>query len=290
MPFALHHADVTLTDALRRIAGAELAAALAHMPGDPGAVHDSRKRVKKLRALLRLVRAGFPDGAAENAVLRDAAGGLSALRDAEVMLATHDGLMPGGGGAVRALLVQRRDRAAADPAQAARSAAFRAVLAGVQSRVGGWRVKGREAEVLASGLARTRVRAVRAMAAARRSGTAEAMHAWRKRVKDGWYQARLFAPVWPEAMAPVEAASNRLGEALGDHHDLAVFTDFLDTLPADAGALAADAADLRQLAHNAQATLEAEAMALGARVHAGDPAGVAALWVAWWQAWRQAQV
>lgn len=283
MAFSLHHDDASLTEALRRIAGAELAAALKHAPGDKGAVHDSRKRVKKLRALLRLVRAGFPDGAAENALLRDAAGGLSALRDAEVMLATHDRLLPEGG-AVRAHLVQRMERAAADPAQAARTAAFRAVLAGVQSRVGDWRVKGREAEVLAAGLAKTRARAVQAMAAARKSRDPEALHDWRKRVKDGWYQARLLEPVWPEVMKPLEVASNRLGEALGDHHGLAVFEGWLDSLP---GGLAAEAAELRVRARRAQGALEVEAFALGARVHAGNPAGVAALWVAWWDAWKR---
>lgn len=284
MPFSLDPRDATLTDALRRIAGAELAAALAHAPGAKGAVHDSRKRVKKVRALLRLVRPGFARGAEENARLRDAAAGLGSLRDAEVRLATHDRLLPEGG-PVRAHLAAEIDRAAADPAQEGRRAAFRAALAEVLARVEGWRVKGRDAVVLAEGLARTRARAARAMAEARRTRTPEALHDWRKRAKDGWYQARLLEPVWPEAMKPFEAASNRLGEALGDHHDLAVFEAWLDTLP---GALAAEAAELRVRARRAQGELEVEAFALGARVHAGDPAGVAALWVAWWETWRRA--
>lgn len=277
--------DAGLTGALRRIAGAELAGVLAHGEGAKGSVHDSRKRVKKLRALLRLVRSGFRGGAAENAVLRDASAGLSALRDAEVMLATHDSLAPeAADGAVRAHLVQRMERAAADPAQAARNAAFRAVIAGVQSRVADWKVKGHDAEVLAAGLALTRARGQKAMARARKGRDPEALHEWRKRVKDGWYQARLFAPVWPEVMAPVVQAADDLGEMLGDHHDLAVFEAFLDQLPPGA---AAEVADLRSRARREQAALEVKAFDLGARVLAGDPDGVAQQWVGWWQAWRR---
>ena len=56
MSYRLERRDASLTDALRRIALAEIdaiRAAHAAGPQDPAAVHEMRKSFKKLRALLR---------------------------------------------------------------------------------------------------------------------------------------------------------------------------------------------------------------------------------------------
>lgn len=291
MPFRLSRSDADLTATLRRLAAEELGATLAHpdRADTPGMIHDSRKRVKKLRAALRLMRAGFPGGAAENAVLRDAARGIGALRDAEVLLATHDRLFPDGGETpLRARLQARLAAARTDPAQAARLAAFRAAMAGVLARSAEWQVTGKDARILAEGLTRARARARLAMDRARRSGDDAAMHDWRKRIKDIWYQSRLFAPVWPEVLAPLTQAADDLGEALGHHHDLAVFRATLGqiarALPGPLPAALCLTADTR--AAEAQTALADDAFALGARLLAGDPGAVAAQWVEWWQLWR----
>jgi CHAD domain-containing protein len=282
--FRLVKQDRDLTRLLRRVAATELGAALAHAPGAAGAVHDSRKRVKKLRAVLRLVRAGLPAAAAESRALGDAAGRLSAVRDAEVMVAVHDRLAPDlADGPLRAYLAARLAAAQADPAQPARAAAFRDVLEAVRARSADWRVRGEDAEVLRAGLARARRRGLHAMSAARDDREGEPMHDWRKRIKDVWYHARLLSPVWPAVMAPLADAAGDLGEALGDHHDLLVFGALLDSLP---DALALPATDLRARAARARATIETGAFPAGRLVLAGDPDHVAALWTDWWQVWR----
>ncbi len=286
MAFRLTKQDRDLTRLLRRVAAEELGAALAHAPGDAGAVHDSRKRVKKLRALLRLLQAGLPGATAASRALGDAAGKLSAVRDAEVMLATCDRLAPDlSESPLRAHLVACLAAAQGDPAQAHRSAEFRAVLAEVLVQADHWRVKGDDAEVLRTGLARTRRRGLRAMAAAADDREGEPMHDWRKRVKDLWYQARLMAPVWPAVMDPLGDQAGDLGEMLGDHHDLIVFVALLDALPEDP-ALAAPAADLRLRAARARGAIEANAFPLGRLLLSGDPDAVARLWTDWWQVWR----
>jgi CHAD domain-containing protein len=97
MPYRLSPDDKTLRHALRRLARSELGAALAHVsdgPMTPAGVHDIRKRIKKLRGALRLVRPGFAAFKPENAALRDAARALASARDAEVRLATLDGVFP----------------------------------------------------------------------------------------------------------------------------------------------------------------------------------------------------
>ena len=74
--------------AFRAIAIDQLDEALSDLDtpdsSDRSAVHEARRRTKKLRGLLRLVRAGFDDFDQENVALRDAAGVLSHLRDREV--------------------------------------------------------------------------------------------------------------------------------------------------------------------------------------------------------------
>ena len=83
-----------------RLASGELVAAAALLRDDATTatlrVHGARKASKRVRALLRLVRAGLaaPRFRAANLGLRDAARGLAAARDAVVALATFDDLVP----------------------------------------------------------------------------------------------------------------------------------------------------------------------------------------------------
>ncbi|MFD1808479.1 hypothetical protein ACFSHQ_11150 [Gemmobacter lanyuensis] len=76
MPYRFELSDVSLTQGMRRLALAEIARiqdALSQDPADTAAIHTARKGIKKLRALLRLLRAGLADvQPAENAILRAA--------------------------------------------------------------------------------------------------------------------------------------------------------------------------------------------------------------------------
>ena len=111
------------TDDARRLADDELGSAIDRL-SDAGAaaelrVHGARKSIKRVRALLRLVRASLPAGRfrQHNAALRDAARGLSAARDAAVALTTFDALVPAPDAllaAVRADLAARRGEADPD--------------------------------------------------------------------------------------------------------------------------------------------------------------------------------
>jgi CHAD domain-containing protein len=279
MGFRLHPSDRDATAFVRRLAAEELGG-MAEGAG----VHDARKRVKKLRAVLRLVRAGFRAAAEEGAALRDAAQGLSGQRDAEVMLAVFDRLAAAGEAADLRAHLAARIAAAQDDGTT--FAAFLSAVAPVRDRAQSWVVKGRSGRVLTAGLKLTRDRGSHAMARALRAGPeSEAMHDWRKRIKDLWYQARLFQPVWPAAMDPVVTAAGDLGEMLGDHHDLVVFRAVLSELATDA-TLSADAAALHARAGRMQADIADKARPASARLLAGDPGAVAVMWVDWWRLWR----
>ena len=86
-----------LTSEVRRIAVEEIEGALGHLAAardDPDtALHECRKRLKSLRALLRLVRSGDEAFAqAENARYRDASAGLAGPREATALIETVDRL------------------------------------------------------------------------------------------------------------------------------------------------------------------------------------------------------
>ena len=290
VPYLIQTSDPDLQSMLRRVAAEELDAAvdrLSALPVGPGDVHDVRKRVKKLRGLLRLLRFGLPDFAQENSALRAAAAHLSAQRDADVRVATFDGIAgPDGIGqaadaaALRALL--RADAAAplADPVPAAREA-----LAQVRARAAHWQLEGRDRDPLHDGLAQTRRHARRAMARAQADPSAHAIHEWRKRIKDGWYQARLLTPIHPGVLGPLADQAGLLAEDLGDHHDLAVLADHLAALPI--GAMTPDAlAEVLARIRAAQDRLEARAFAAGAILLAEKPREMARRWTGWWQEWR----
>ena len=107
MAFRFQPSDETVESAVRRIACAELDAALAAIRAaerPPGrVVHEVRRRCKALRGLIRLVRPAFPSFAAENAALRDIARQLAGVRDGAVLADTLARLAGSDGAAIASL-------------------------------------------------------------------------------------------------------------------------------------------------------------------------------------------
>lgn len=293
MSFAFRPTDRSVQSALRRIARAELGAALTLLGSGtptPEGVHGLRKHTKKLRGLIRLVRPVFPGFGPANAALRDGAGAIAALRDAEVRLATlsalADGLPPGtadaGLAALRAEVAALRDPQAAGVGLAAMTD----TLAALREDARGWRLTAQGWDALEPGLTDTwraaragRKRAARALA---KGEGAEPFHDWRKAIKHHWYQARLLEPLWPAMLAPQIAAADVLGEDLGAHNDL----DVLRThLARHADPAVAELAKLEAL-RAAQDDLARRCLADGARFLADRPRALAHRWGTWWDAWR----
>jgi CHAD domain-containing protein len=287
MAYALAPSDPDLSASLRRIVDEELTDALSRYARieQPEAVHGLRKNLKKTRALLRLVKSGLKDQPTANATLRDVGRALSARRDAQVRLATLLRLFPDPPDLLQPL---RRHLETASLAPVANlPPGLGDLIAGVRNRAATWTLHGKDAHILRDGLSRTRRDAQTAMQAARKDPGSEALiHEWRKRAKDVWYQSRLFGPAWPELFKPLISGADRLGELLGDHHDLSVFAAHVGALPET---LLSDPARrlLDARIRDTQSGIEAEAFPLGARLLAGDPQEVAALWIDWRRVSRQ---
>lgn len=209
---------------------------------DERAIHDTRKAIKRLRALLRLLRGELGERAyeREDEVLRQAAQRLSGARDATVMLATLDSLIelhPRKLGRRRGVLSLRRRLAAesatvaghtlADPHERAE---LLGELHGLRWRVSAWSLPTSEGIGLIDGeleriyrQGRSRGR-LAARAKGGRRARMQTLHGWRKRVKDLRYTAEMLdrqgSPT--SALRKLASRADQLGELLGEDHDLAV--------------------------------------------------------------------
>ena len=209
--------------------------------------------------------------------MRNAARGLSDARDAEVMIETLDqisqrfvGQLPESSFAtVREALEQERDAARSQLVDSAQVPQAVRKLTEARGRIDDWRLRRGGWEALEAGLERSYRRGRDAMRAARRRRSLEAMHGWRKRVKDLWHQERLLASVGGPAIRGQAKDLHWLSDLLGDDHDLGVLRQRLTD-----GSLraATDVDGIAGLIEHRQAELRAEAFTLGERIYAEKPA------------------
>jgi CHAD domain-containing protein len=199
---------------LRRIALGQLDIAIEMLEGSKRGlspeqrVHEARKALKRLRALLRLVQDGLGDATyeREHELLRRCGTQLAKARDAEVLLATLDGLIErkpkqlgarGGVQRLRARLLSERDGAAALAlADSATHAGVLGDLRAMRVRVSTWELADEAGiEAIEPALTRLYSKGRRRMRRAKRARGDRArgrkLHEWRKRVKDLRYAAEV---------------------------------------------------------------------------------------------------
>lgn len=224
-------------EGLRRIALGRAVRAVerlrqAEREEDPSeCIHAARKDLKKLRAVARLVRRELGEDLyrAENARYRDAGRLLSGPRDAEVKLETLEGLRERGGelgpgiDEWLAALREERDRAIEDLPLGEAIAAVESAPGGIAAwplRTGSWKLVG-------PGIDCAYRRGRREMRRAADDPSGPAMHGWRKRAKDLWYQLRILGDAIPDSLSDSVGLADELAEALGEHHDLTLLRDDL---------------------------------------------------------------
>lgn len=285
MAYGIEHGE-RLDDAVRRVAREQLEGALRELDAASeradASIHGVRKRMKKLRALARLIRPALGDATfqKENACYRDAAAELAGARAAAAMLGSFDALVRFGAGRfapgtfadVRRLLSASHGEeveSAVDSGRQAVAAQLRAALA----RVDDWSLSGKGWPVIRAGLMDTYGRARKSFRAARREPSAEHLHEWRKWTKYHFHHLQLLEPTWPAVLGAQRAALKELSELLGDEHDLsdlraALLSEPMGTIPhATLGPLLA-------LLDERRDALRAEAWALGTRLFAEKPRAV----------------
>jgi CHAD domain-containing protein len=232
--------DERVEKGFRRIAGEQLAIALAELDAAGGieakGVHEFRKALKRLRALVRLASSAL-DGKCvrrrtkalgeiarllsdrrDNAVMRDTVAKLTAESDGDTAAALAP-LHPW----LARLSAENGETFDADDAAEAKRLLLREVKK--FSRI---RLRGRGFQALEGGLEESYRRARKAIRVVDIEPTDENFHSLRKAVQWHWRQMNLLSRAWPEEFAVRAAAAHELSQVIGDDHDLAVLIDAVE--------------------------------------------------------------
>src|SRR5213083_986029 len=271
-----------LSDGLTRVFCEQIQSALQlcrHPAKQRGVtVHEVRKHLKKLRAAMRLTvgEVGKNRHAREDRCVRKIGRLVSDLRDGQVRLQT---------------LIQLRDETAkgvGDPPfprieelLSLERESFSAAFAGWQKqaipklervgeRLSKWPLTGITWKQICSTVGKTYRRGQRGLAKTIKKPQPENFHAWRKRVKDLWYQLRILQPLNRVVLEEMAHDAEVLGELLGREHDF----DFLwARLERESGdeALRDELAQFEKLVRKRGKRLRTNALELGRRFYA-EPA------------------
>src|SRR6266581_1911537 len=185
-----------LTGGLKRVFCEQIDSAL-HLCQHPAkqrgvTVHEVRKHLKKLRAAMRL-----------------AAGKVGKNSKKQLFPCTEE------------LLLLERESFSAAFAGWQRQAIPQ--LERIKARLMDWPLDGLNWKQICNAVCKIYRRGQRALAKTIDDPDAENFHAWRKRVKDAWYQLRILHPLNRTVLEEMAHDAEILGELLGSEHDL----DFL---------------------------------------------------------------
>ncbi len=274
------------------------------------AIHTSRKAMKRIRALLRLVRYELGDKVYrfENEWMRDTARLISEVRAATVLVSGAEDLRnlyrpllaSGTFDEVVERLTVRRDRieqqAMEDPGVVPRLVSN---LERARGRYLGWptdpdakTVYGiglrHDYRAVASGLRATHARGRREMVAAYRMTSSGTLHLWRKRVKYLKHHMEILTPMWPEVMVGMAVTLDRIADLLGQDHDLAELLQLLADRP-DICPNPLERTLMGALAEQRRTDLQTAARILGRRIYSETPAALELRLGAYWESMELAR-
>jgi CHAD domain-containing protein len=241
----------TLLTGIQRISRERIASVVKLLerdsPPSGDSIHEARKHLKSIRALLRLARGAIGEETrrSENLFFRDAGRSLSEARDPQALLETLDrlekpshgnsGLSVPGRETTRTLLKEVRqeiEQKISDDFPQEKVLTLVAELRGAKRRTTLWfqgtlLQPANEWELLVGTGLRQTYRKARNMVSQIQAKGREAFrddfwHELRKRAKALGYQLRLLKPIWPATMASLVDEIDQLTSLLGDANDLAV--------------------------------------------------------------------
>ena len=227
---------------ISQIAAEELEGCLSSLEtlGIHEAVHDIRKRLKKLRALARLVRdeLGEENYKEINTYFRDLGREISDFRDLTAHLEILNHIQERYGGYLyvnffNSIIKQiEKDRSSMQQELEARNFFSEHLvnkLEHARKELIKWPVNSNDIQIILPSIERVYKRGKKALAIAYESNAREKFHEWRKRVKYLWYQALLLQETWPQFFETLELEIHALADNLGNDHDLMVLQEKLNS-------------------------------------------------------------
>lgn len=278
---------------LRRILTEQIERAVVSLSADDSvtAVHDARKSLKRIRALLRLLRHGLGNEtfATENARFRDIAHLLSQTRDIDVMIAIMTQWQAARGhgkldSAYASLLEILVDQKAAT-----RQSGTTAQIADAVRRLDIAPIAVQELvltpptfAIIEQGLSDTLRRCRQRLKRAYDDDSDEAFHDWRKTVQLHWRHMRLLEQAWPDYFLARATLASELSQCLGEAQDMALLLSFLDSPKVSAMSPAA-IDEVRETTLNHQERMRKTGYPMGQRLLADKPAAFASSAAIYWQ-------
>lgn len=254
--------------------------------GEDVAIHETRRRAKQARALLRLVGGTTGSGSKElTRAYRDAGRLLAPARDARVVVETFDELL-GPSARDHPIRSHLADRAHAVEAQlfGVESSAgpdAREILEEARMRMGDIAIAEDVMSVVV-GATQTYRAARKAFAHCISEPSSDAFHTWRKRVKDQRYH---MAYLWDCNPVDVDVhdLQYELSDTLGEAHDLVVLAEHVVDTPSEHSdereAIVAGAGTRR-------VELERAAIGYGQALYGAKPSAFALTLAERWEMWR----
>ena len=258
-------------------------------PSGDAAIHKARRRVKKIRALIRLVRPGLGgDFGPLNKRLRETIQLLAPIADGQGVVHALDQMAdryredfsPPVFATIRAGLVEREARADRKAKVERVLQRARATLKAERSRVKDWDLHGGGFKTIADGLETSYRRARKAMVTTVEHPTADNYHAWRRRVKEHWFHVRLIERRCGNRLARYKHRLEVLDECLGEYHNFALLRTILS---ADPFVSRKETARRLRIIRRYQSELRRRATALGARLYNEKPRHFIRRVQAFWQ-------
>jgi CHAD domain-containing protein len=235
-----------IPDEIRRVFFEEIDSAVKQLTTHPSkdrdeSIHEARKSLKKLRALLRLVTPliGNETYRKENQALRGVGRKLSHLRDARATIEIFEAVVKEAEArktldgsliqSIRSRLEEHKSQTEQriDIEETLRSAV--AALQSVRGHVDEYQLSPGGFEDLERGLKNVYRRGQKAMKKAVKTSAADNFHNWRKRVKDHWYHMRLLGALDTAFVETREEDLRKLETWLGDDHNLVVLRDTINS-------------------------------------------------------------
>jgi hypothetical protein len=293
--FRFEHADWPVDDNVRRAARNEFDSAIGEVAETGFEVHATvrnvRRRLKRVRAILRLIRPVFADYREENIRLRDTGAEFSSLRDAMALVEAVDLLALKAKGdeaialeRVRAALTKRAADSEGQLDRETFLTSLRSKLRDARVRSELWELKSTGRKALVPGVVEGYRRAREAFGVAEAAPDSEALHELRKHVKYHLAHLSLLRDLAPAFADGRRKEMQKLARGLGDLQNLAVLDAVLvdDNVAFEDG----DKSVARSLLERRVQKLRRKALAAGERLLGEKPDVVEARWSVYWDDWQ----
>jgi len=275
---------------LERVLRGHIERALANMTDakNTAGLHGVRKEIKKMRAVFRLVRGGMRSNDYRQTLnaMRLAAKPLAPPRDALVTqkaFAAVTGRKARKFRSIQTALKSNAEHQEKSFKDHAVAEVARQILQDLSAQAEHLKIKGTKWAKIEARLEKSYREGRAACRAASMESAPEHLHEWRKQVKNLWYQLEFLCPHWPAKTKKLTRDLEKLGEQLGDDHDLLLLKQFA----AKQGGDTKEAARLGQLIDERRTQYTQGILQLGTEVFAPKPKELCTQLKRDWKRWRK---